>query len=490
MSSSSPLTIASAHQMMTAGTLSPTELVSSCLQTIATTDPAINASITVLKEQALAAASEADIRYHKHAPLSILDGIPISLKDVFCTKGIRTTAASRILDTFIPPYNATVVDALTNKGAIFTAKVNTDEFTCGASTESSAYGVTRNPWNTDCVSGGSSGGSAASVAMGQCLASLGTDTGGSIRLPAAFCGVTGLKVTYGRVSRYGVISMASSLDSIGPLARTAEDCASLLEVMAGQDDFDSTTPPVKVPMYSELIKKPLEKYRIGIPKEYFSDALTADTKSMVEAAGKVLESLGCTLVPISLPHTKYAVSVYYILAPSEVSSNMSRYDGIRFGPGPKHAPDSLQDYYLAAREEGFGDEMKRRIIIGTYALSSGYYDAYYKKAQQVRTLIAQDFDLAFKDVDMILSPVCPYPAFAVGSKAQDPLQMYLADVLVIPSALAGIPGLSLPCGFSNGLPIGMQLIGPAFCEERVLHLGHHYQQHTDFHLQVPTLAHS
>ncbi len=482
------LTIASAHQMMKAGTLTPTELVTSCIDIIEKTDKKINACITVLKTEALQAAALADIRYRNNASLSVLDGIPLSLKDVFCTEGIQTTAASKILANYKPPFNSTVVNKLANKGAIFTSKVNTDEFTCGASTESSAYGVTRNPWNTDCVAGGSSGGSAASVAIGQCLGSMGTDTGGSIRQPASLCGVTGLKVTYGRVSRYGVISMASSLDSIGPLARTAEDCAHLLEATAGTDAFDSTTPSVKVPMYSELIKKPLEKYRIGIPKEYFSDALTPDTKQAVETAAKLLEQLGCTLVPISLPHTKYAVSVYYIIAPSEVGSNMSRYDGIRFGPGPSQDPESLMDYYYTTRAEGFGDEMKRRIMIGTYALSAGYYDAYYKKAQQVRTLIMQDFDEAYKEVDVILAPVSPYPAFKIGEKAQDPLQMYLADILTIPSSLAGIPGISLPCGFSNNLPIGLQLISPSFTEERILHLGHHYQQHSDFHLRTPTLA--
>ncbi len=481
------LTIASAHQQMKAGKFTPTELTVSCLEAIDATDSKINACITVLKEDALKSAAQSDIRYRNNAPLGVLDGIPISLKDVFCTQGIQTTAASNILKGYKPPFNATVVNKLQNQGSVFVSKVNTDEFTCGASTESSAYGVTKNPWNTNCVAGGSSGGSAASVAIGQCLGSMGTDTGGSIRQPASLCGVTGLKVTYGRVSRYGVISMASSLDSIGPLARTAEDCAILLEATAGSDTYDSTTPSVKVPRYSELISAPLEKYRIGIPKEYFSDALTADTKVAVETAAKLLEGLGCTLVPISLPHTKYAVSVYYILAPSEVSSNMSRYDGIRFGPGTQESPESLLDYYFTAREEGFGDEMKRRIMIGTFALSAGYYDAYYKKAQQVRTLIIQDFEQAFQDVDIILAPVSPYPAFEIGAKAQDPIQMYLADLLTIPSSLAGIPGISLPCGFSNGLPIGLQLIGPSFTEERVLHLGHHYQQHTDFHLKTPQL---
>lgn len=483
------LTITTAHQMMSNGKISPVELTKHCLDQIEKTDPAINASITVIKEQAIAHAEEAEKRYKNGEPRSLLDGIPLSIKDVFCIRNIRTTAASNILKTFVPPYDATVIGKLKSAGAIFVSKANTDEFTCGASTETSAFGVVKNPWNTEMVAGGSSGGSAASVAAGQCLGSLGTDTGGSIRQPAAFCNVTGLKVTYGRVSRYGVISMASSLDTIGPLARSAEDCAHLLEIMAGFDPRDGTTPQVPVKDYSMEAKKALPKYRIGIPKEYFGDALTSETKAAVEAAAKVFEKMGCTLVPISLPHTKYAVSVYYIISPSEVSSNMSRYDGIRYGPGPKKIPETLDEYFLSARDEGFGDEMKRRIMIGTYALSAGYYDAYYKKAQKVRTLIIRDFDEAFKTVDAMLTPVSPFPAFKIGDKAQDPLQMYLADTLTIPSSLAGIPGISLPCGFTKDkLPIGLQLLSPAFTEERLLQLGYHYQNETHYHLTTAPIA--
>ncbi|OGC82346.1 MAG: aspartyl/glutamyl-tRNA amidotransferase subunit A [Candidatus Abawacabacteria bacterium RBG_16_42_10] len=477
------LTISTAHQMLSAGKISPIDLTKHCLEQIEKTDPTINACITVIKEQAIAHAEDAAKRYKNGEPRGILDGIPLSIKDVFCIRNIRTTAASHILENFVPPYDATVIGKLKNAGAIFVSKTNTDEFTCGASTETSAFGVTKNPWNTETVAGGSSGGSAASIASGQCLGSLGTDTGGSIRQPAAFCNVTGLKVTYGRVSRYGVISMASSLDTIGPLARSAEDCAHLLEIIAGFDPNDSTTPQVPLKDYSMEAKKALPKYRIGIPQEYFGDALTEETKIAVESAAKVFEKMGCTLIPLSLPHTKYAVSVYYILSPSEVSSNMSRYDGIRFGPGPKKIPDDLQEYFFAAREEGFGDEMKRRIMIGTYALSAGYYDAYYKKAQKVRTLIIRDFEEAFKNVDALLTPVSPYPAFKIGDKSQDPLQMYLADTLTIPSSLAGIPGISLPCGFtSEHLPIGLQLLSPAFTEERLLQLGFHYQTATHHHL--------
>ncbi|MBP7057673.1 Asp-tRNA(Asn)/Glu-tRNA(Gln) amidotransferase subunit GatA [Candidatus Gracilibacteria bacterium] len=482
------LSIAQAHQLMAAKQLSPVTLLEACLDQIKKTDNQINASISVLSEQAHLQAEEADKRYRDGESLGVLDGIPISLKDVFCTKGVRTTAASKILANFVPPYDATVVGKLRDKGAVFVSKVNTDEFTCGGSTETSAYGVTKNPWDTNHVSGGSSGGSAASVAAGQCLASLGTDTGGSIRLPAGFCNITGLKVTYGRVSRYGVIPMASSLDTIGPMAKSAEDCAHLLESMAGHDVLDSTTPPQPVPNYSRLIQEPLPKLRIGIPAEYFSEALTPAVKAAVETAAKVIEKIGGTLVPVSLPHTSYAVSVYYIVAPAEISSNMSRYDGIRYGPGPEGAVESLADYYLVAREEGFGDEMKRRILIGSYVLSAGYYDAYYKKAQQVRTLIMKDFDDAFGKVDVLLAPVTPFPAFKIGEKAQDPLQMYLADALAIPSSLAGLPSLALPCGFDGNLPLAMQLIGPAFTEDRILQLGHHYQQYTDFHTRIPSIA--
>ncbi len=487
--STSNLTIITAHQLITSGKISPTELVEGCIKQIKNTDRNINATITLLEQQALLQAKETEQRLADGESLGVLDGIPLSLKDVVCTKGIRTTACSHILENFVPPYDATVTTRLKNKGAVIISKVNTDEFTCGGSSETSAFGVTKNPWDLTKVAGGSSGGSAASVTAGHCLGSIGTDTGGSIRLPAAFCNVTGLKVTYGRVSRFGVISMASSLDSIGPLARSAEDCAHILEHIAGHDVRDSTTPQTPVLNYSQEVKKPLEKYRIGIPQEYFAEGLSSETKAAVEKAAQQFEALGCTLVPISLPHTRYGVAVYYVLAPAEVSSNMSRYDGIRFGPGPKETASSLEDYYLKAREEGFGDEMKRRITIGSHVLSSGYYDAYYRKAQQVRTLISQDFSQAFENVDLILSPVCPFNAFEIGSKTADPLQMYLADSLLTPSALAGIPGLSLPCGFdSTDLPIGLQLLAPAFHEARVLHAGYHYQQHTNFHLESPSLT--
>ncbi|MBI4836526.1 MAG: Asp-tRNA(Asn)/Glu-tRNA(Gln) amidotransferase subunit GatA [Candidatus Abawacabacteria bacterium] len=485
----SNLTIATAHHLLQEGKISPTELVEHCLQRINETDPNINASITVMKDSALVDARLAEQRLADGEELGMLDGIPLSLKDVVCTEGTRTTAASHILATFIPPYDATVTQKLKKAGAVLISKVNTDEFTCGGSTETSAFGTTKNPWDTKKVPGGSSGGSSASIAAGHCLGSIGTDTGGSIRLPSAFCNVTGLKVTYGRVSRFGVISMASSLDSVGPMARSAEDCAYLLEAIAGHDHRDSTTPDVPVKNYSQETKKPFEKMRIGIPQEYFTEALTPEVKTAVENAAKEWEKMGCSLVPISLPYTKYAISVYYVIAPAEISSNMARYDGIRFGPGAKDSSLSLEEYYLQTREQGFGDEMKRRIMIGSFVLSAGYYDAYYKKAQQVRTLISNDFNTAFQAVDVILAPVAPFPAFDIGSKSADPLQMYLADALTIPSSLAGIPGLALPCGFtSDKLPIGMQLLSPAFTEERLLHLGYHYQQRTNFHLESPTLT--
>jgi len=483
------LTISTAHHLLREKKISPTELAEQFLARIESSDKMINANITVMRESALASAKAAEARLADDECLGILDGIPLTLKDVISTKGTRTTAASNILANYIPPYDATVYQKLQAAGAVILAKNNTDEFTCGASTETSAFGTSKNPWDITKVPGGSSGGSAASIAAGQCLGSIGTDTGGSIRQPASFCNVTGLKVTYGRVSRYGVISMASSLDSIGPMARSAEDCAHLLEVIAGHDSHDSTTPNVPLKNYSVEAKKPLPKYRIGIPKEYFSNALTSEVKEAVETAAKTLEKMGCAIVPISLPHTDYGVSVYYIIAPAEVSSNMSRYDGIRFGPGPKTAVSELEEYYLRAREEGFGDEMKRRIMIGSFVLSAGHYDAYYKKAQQVRTLISQDFSQAFETVDVILAPVSPFPAFDIGGKSTDPLQMYLADALTIPSSLAGIPGLALPCGFTKDkLPIGMQFLSPAFTEERVLQLGYHYQQETHFHLETPALS--
>lgn len=402
-----------------------------------------------------------------------LANVPMGLKDVFSTEGIPTTACSNILRDFRPPYNAPVVDRLYDAGAVLLGKTNTDEFTCGTSTESSCFGPTRNPYNVECVAGGSSGGSAAAVAANMCAFAMGTDTGGSIRQPASLCGCVGMKVTYGRVPRSGCISMASSLDTIGPLTKTVYDAALVLEVIAGHHRMDTTTPEVPVGEYVKGLDKSVKGLKIGLPKEYFSDSVESDVIDRVMEAVEVLKKQGAEVVDISLPMTKYGVAVYYILSPSEVSSNMARYDGVRYGPRSKAVPNDLLEFYLQNRGEGFGPELKRRIMIGTYALSSGYYDAYYVKAQKVRTLICEDFAKAFDAVDVIAAPVSPFPAFKVGEKVDDPVALYNADVFTIPASIAGLPGISVPCGLtSDGLPVGIQFIAPQWSEELVLNVGH------------------
>jgi aspartyl-tRNA(Asn)/glutamyl-tRNA(Gln) amidotransferase subunit A len=393
--------------------------------------------------------------------------LPIGVKDNFCELGVTSEACSNILKGYVSPYEGTVVSKLREMGAVFLGHTNTDEFTMGASTETSSYGVTRNPSDTERVAGGSSGGSAAAVAAGMCVWALGTDTGGSIRQPAAFCGVTGLKVTYGRVSRYGVMSMASSLDTIGCLTQTPEDAAIVLREIAGKDEQDMTTPDVEVPDYAATVGSKIKGLKIGVPKEYFIDGLDKEVESTVRGVIADLEKKGAEVVEISLPSTKYGVAVYYIICPSEVSSNMARYDGIRFGP--KSDDKDLVASYFEARSRGFGDEVKRRIMIGTYALSAGYFDAYYVKAQKVRTLFRQEFDAAFKKVDVIMTPTTPSHAFKVGDQIDDPVKMYLEDVMTIPASVAGICGVSVPCGESKGgLPIGVQILGDQFCEEVIL----------------------
>ena len=454
------------------GTVSSREITEAYIANIEKKDEKINAFVTTCFDLALEMADSSDKRRTQKSLLSPLDGMPITLKDVVCTKGIRTTACSNILKNFVPPYDATVWEKLKAAGVVLLGKVNTDEFTMGTSTETSAFGVTKNPHDISRVSGGSSGGSAAAVAAGFCAASIGTDTGGSIRLPAHFCGVTGLKVSYGRVSRWGTIPMASSLDTVGCLAKTPEDCEMVLQVIAGKDPKDSTTPEKPVPDYVKYLSNNLKGIRVGVPTEYFSDDIDPEILSALDKTKEVLISLGATLVDISLPHTKYSVPTYYIIAPSEISANMARFDGIRFGNG-KQAED-LQSIYTETREAGFGDEVKRRILIGTYALSAGYYDAFYRKAQKVRTLVKKDFETVFGEkVDIILSPVSPTPAFKIGEKVSDPVQMYLEDMLTIPSSLAGICGLSVPIATSgSGLPIGAQLLGPSFEEEKILNIAH------------------
>ena len=465
------------------GDFSSEELTRACLERVAALDGRLNSFITVTQEQALAAARAADthIAAGEAGPLT---GIPFAHKDIFCTRDVRTSCGSRMLDNFIAPYDATVTQQLAAAGAVMIGKTNMDEFAMRSSNETSYYGPVKNPWNTDTVPGGSSGGSAAAVAARLVPVSTGTDTGCSIRQPAALCGITGLKPTYGRVSRYGMIAFASSLDQGGPFARSAEDAALLLGAMAGFDPRDSTSVDRPVDDYRAALNDSLEGLRIGLPKEFFGEGLDARTGAAIEAALQEYEKLGATLTEISLPHVGYSVPVYYVVAPAECSSNLSRYDGVRFGHRAADVKD-LQDMYRRSRGEGFGAEVKRRIMIGTYALSAGYYDAYYLKAQQVRRLIREDFLGAFGEVDVIMGPTAPGVAFGLGEKADDPVSMYLSDIYTIAVNLAGLPGMSIPAGFADGLPVGLQLIGNYFDEARLLNVAHRYQQVTDWHRQAP-----
>ena len=421
-------------------------------------------------------------------PAGPLTGIPVALKDVLCTQGVRTTCGSRILGNFVPPYDATVVARLKAQGAVIVGKLNMDEFAMGSSTENSGFQITRNPWDLGRIPGGSSGGSAAAVAAGMCLGALGSDTGGSIRQPAAHCGVVGIKPTYGRVSRYGLVAYASSLDQVGPLARSVADAALLTAGIAGYDAADSTSVPLPVPDYRAALTGDIRGLRIGIPAEYSaSEGVDPEVLAAVEDAVRTLENLGARRVPISLPHTRYAVAVYYVVAPCEASSNLARYDGVKYGLR-EQAPSELLEMYRVTRSHGFGPEVQRRIIIGTYCLSAGYYDAYYGKASQVRTLIVEDFKRAFEQCDLIACPVAPTPAFRIGEKMADPLTMYLSDIFTISANLAGIPAMSVPCGFSGaGLPIGLQLMGGHFSEETLFRAAHAFEQATEFHTRKPAL---
>jgi len=480
------LTIHQLHDLLREGKTSAQEVTRAFLDRIAATDERINAFISVCEQEALQQAADADARI-KAGDGAPLTGIPLALKDIFVTEGLRTTCASRILDNFVPPYNGTAVAKLKEQGAVILGKLNMDEFAMGSSNENSAFGSVRNPWNPECVPGGSSGGSAACVAARQAVATLGTDTGGSIRQPAAHCGVVGLKPTYGRVSRYGVIAYASSLDQVGPVTRDVEDCALLLGAVAGYDPADSTSVDRPVPDYRTALKEGVKGLRVGLPKEYFIEGLDADVKQAVEQAIETLRELGAEPVEVSLPHTEYAVACYYLIATAEASSNLARYDGVRYGQRVDEG-SGLIDMYMRSRAAGFGTEVKRRIMLGTYALSSGYYDAYYLKAQKVRTLIRQDFLDAFNKVDVILTPVAPTPAFRIGEKTADPLQMYLSDIFTIPVNLAGTCGMSLPCGLSqDGLPIGLQLIGQPFGEETLLRTAYAFEQASDWHLKQAPL---
>ena len=448
------------------------ELLNSCLTAIGDKDGDVRAYIYVDEDGAGLSAKMVDDRLADGEELDILAGIPVGIKDIFNTEGVKTTCGSSLLGDFVPPYDATAVKKLRERGMVLVGKTNLDEFACGASTEHSAFGVTRNPYDLERVAGGSSGGSAAALAAGMCTYSLGTDTGGSIRQPASFCGVYGLKPTYGRISRSGVTAMASSWDVVGPFGRCVDDISILLGALAGKDRLDLTTSDKDVPNYQDFLHKNVKGMKIGLPKEYFDDGVDEEVKDKVRASVKKLEKGGAKIVDVTLPSTKYAVAVYYITMPAELSANLERFDGIRYGKKPSEDPEDLVDFYFKARGEGFGDEIKRRIMMGTYVLSAGYYDAYYKKAQKVRTLIIKDFEKVFGTVDVLIAPVSPTPAFKIGELVNDPLKMYMADALTIPANAAGLPSLACPCGFSStDLPIGLQVIAPQFEEGRCLRVG-------------------
>jgi aspartyl-tRNA(Asn)/glutamyl-tRNA(Gln) amidotransferase subunit A len=465
--------------------VSATELTRHFLDRIGRFDKALNAFVTVTGEQALAQAAAADRRLaSKEAGL--LTGLPIAHKDIFCTTGVKTSCGSRMLDNFIAPYDATIVERLANAGAVMLGKTNMDEFAMGSSNETSFYGPVRNPWDTKLVPGGSSGGSAAAVAARLASGATATDTGGSIRQPAALTGITGLKPTYGRVSRYGMIAFASSLDQAGTLSKTAEDAALLLEAMAGYDERDSTSLDEPVPRYSQLVNEPWDDVTIGVPENFFDKGLDAANAAAVRAALAELEKLGARLKSIELTHLHHSVPAYYVVAPAEASSNLSRFDGVRFGHRAKLAAgDDLTTFYMRNRGEGFGAEVKRRILTGTYVLSAGYYDAYYLQAQKVRTLISDDFTRAFRDVDLVAGPTTPSPAFGIGQKTSNPIEMYLNDIYTIAANLAGLPAISVPCGFVRDLPIGLQLVAPPLAEARLLKVAHYFQKVTDWHERMP-----
>ncbi len=476
-------TLAELAQGLATGEFSSVELTRHYLDRIKAEDGSLNSFITVTEEQAIAQAEAAD-QQRAAGEAQPFTGLPIAHKDIFCTEGVRTSCGSRMLDNFISPYNATVIENFNRAGAVSLGKTNMDEFAMGSSNESSFYGPARNPWNVDCVPGGSSGGSAAAIAGGLVPGATGTDTGGSIRQPAALCGITGLKPTYGRVSRYGMIAYASSLDQGGPMARTAEDSAMMLNVMAGFDPKDSTSIDKAVPDYTLTLNDSLKGLKIGLPKEFFSGEIDPQITAQVQNAIREFEALGATVKEVSLPNTHLAIPAYYIIAPAEASSNLSRFDGVRYGYRCDE-PADLEDMYKRSRGEGFGEEVKRRIMVGTYALSEGFYDAYYKKALQIRRLIQQDYVNALSEVDIIMGPTTPHPAFKLGEKTSDPVAMYMEDIFTISLNLAGMPGMSIPCGFANGLPVGLQLIGNYFAEERLLNAAHQFQQATDWHNQRP-----
>ncbi|MDH4358657.1 MAG: Asp-tRNA(Asn)/Glu-tRNA(Gln) amidotransferase subunit GatA [Candidatus Berkelbacteria bacterium] len=482
MSNLCNLTIAEASKQLAEGKITSADLTKSVLERIEQVEPKVEAYLKVLEDSALKEAEASDKRRQAGKPLSKLDGVPIAVKDLFCTKDVETTAASNILKGFVPCYEATAVKKLKDAGVVLVGKLNQDAFAHGSSTENSDFKVTKNPWDLERVPGGSSGGSAAAVAADECLGALGTDTGGSIRQPASLCGVVGLKPTYGRVSRYGVIAMASSLDVIGPLAKTTEDAALIMEVIAGRDSLDGTTLGAPVPEYSKELEKDMKGLKVGVPKEYFAEGMDEDVKKVIEKSVEKLKSLGAEIAEISLPHTDMALATYYILQPAEVSSNLSRYDGIKYGFSTlrEEKEQPLEKVYFESRGQGFGAEAKRRVMLGTHVLSAGYYDAYYKKAMKLRTLVKKDFDEAFKKVDVIVTPVSPTPAFKIGEKSDNPIQMYLSDIYTVPINPAGVPAISTPAGFverdGKKLPVGIQIIGPMLGEPVILNVSYQLEK--------------
>ena len=463
------------------------ELTEDVLARIDEVEGDVKAYLTITRDEALAQAKVVDEKIAKGEKISFLEGIPGAIKDNICTKGVKTTCASKILENFVPPYDATVMTKLKAENPVILGKLNMDEFAMGGSTENSAYHPTCNPWNTECVPGGSSGGSAASVAAGTAIWSLGSDTGGSIRQPASFCGVVGLKPTYGRVSRYGLVAYGSSLDQIGPVTRDVTDCANILNIIAGHDDMDSTSSAAEVPDFTKALVEDVKGLKIGLPKEYFVKGMDPEVEKAIRTAIEKYKEMGAEIVEISLPHTDYAISAYYLIAPAEAATNLQRYDGVSYGE--RVEGEDLVAMMTNTRTEKFGEEVKRRIVIGNYALSAGYYDAYYLKAMKVRTLVAEDYAKAFEQVDVILAPVAPTTAFKIGEMAGDPLQMYLQDACTVPLNLAGLPGISIPCGMSSkGMPIGMQLIGKALDEETIIRAAYTYEQSQEYYTKMPQLG--
>ena len=480
------LTIHELQEKIKAGETTSTEIVQAVFRRIDAVEKDVHAYILLTREKALEGAVRADEEIKK-GNIKTLTGIPIALKDLLCTKGVTTTCASHILHNYVPPYDATVVEKLRDAGAVFTGKTNMDEFAMGSSTETSYFGITKNPWDLERIPGGSSGGSAAAVVADECIASIGSDTGGSIRQPAALCGVVGMKPTYGRVSRYGLVAFASSLDQIGPFTKDVEDCAIMMNILAGYDPRESTSVPADVPDYRQFLSRGIGGWKVGIPKEYFIEGIDAEVKDAIQQTIKVIEGMGAKCIEVSLPHTEYCLAVYYIIAPAEASSNLARYDGVKYGFRSLDGRD-LMEMYKKSRSAGFGAEVKRRIMLGTYVLSSGYYDAYYKKASQVRALIKQDFDEAFKQCDVLLTPTTPTPAFKIGEKTDDPLQMYLSDIFTISTNLAGIPGMVVPCGFTRaGLPVGVQFLAGHFEEGKLIQIAAAYEKNANLGKRRPKL---